>query len=170
MADTTNPVVIMETNKGAITIELWADKAPVSVENFLQYADDGHYNGTIFHRVIKGFMIQGGGFVEDMSQKPTRDQIKNEASEELKNKRGVLAMARTNVVDSATSQFFISTVDNDFLDHKSKTPQGYGYAAFAQVTDGMDVVDAIEAVETGSCQGHQDVPQEPVIIESVTRA
>ena len=163
---TENPTLILHTNHGAITIELFEDKAPKSVENFLQYARDGHYDGTLFHRVISNFMIQGGGFDTDFNQKPTREPITNEADNGLSNKRGTLAMARTNDPHSATSQFFINVTDNAFLDHKGKhSGQSWGYAVFGQVTDGMDVVDAIREVATGSHGGHQNVPSEPVIIE-----
>jgi cyclophilin family peptidyl-prolyl cis-trans isomerase len=164
---TANPVVSMKTSEGTIKIELWADKAPQTVKNFLQYVDDGFYDGTIFHRVIPDFMIQGGGFTADMHQKPTRAPIKNEAAEELKNDRGTIAMARTMVVDSATSQFFISTKDNEFLNHKSDSPEGFGYAVFGKVIDGMDVVDKISKVQTTRVGPHQDVPAKPVVIESV---
>ncbi len=163
-------MVIMETSHGTITIELWADKAPITVENFLAYVDSEFFDGTIFHRVIPNFMIQGGGFAPDMSQKPTRDEIKNEASADAKNLRGTLAMARTSVVDSATAQFFVSLKDNDFLDHKDETDAGFGYCVFGKVTDGMDIVDKIAAVETGTVQGHEDVPLEPVKIVSVRKA
>ena len=139
--------VTMETAKGTITLALDDEKAPETVKNFLQYVKDGHYDGTIFHRVIDGFMIQGGGFTKDMNQKATREPIRNEAMNGLRNRRGTIAMARTMVVDSATSQFFINLVDNDFLDFQSPTPQGFGYAVFGEVTDGMDVVDAIAGVE-----------------------
>lgn len=159
-----NPMVIMSTSKGDIKIELYKDKAPVTVENFLNYVNDGFYDGTIFHRVIPNFMIQGGGFTPDMNQKPTNQPIKNEAENGLKNERGTLAMARTQVVDSATSQFFINTVDNSFLDNGVKD---YGYAVFGRVVDGMDVVDEISAVETGSKGMMGDVPREDVVIESV---
>ena len=135
--------VLMETSMGTITLELDEAKAPETVRNFVDYAKAGHYDGTIFHRVIDGFMIQGGGFTKDMNQKPTRAPIRNEAMNGLKNARGTIAMARTMVVDSATSQFFINLVDNDFLDFTSPTPQGFGYAVFGEVTDGMKVVDAI---------------------------
>ena len=138
----------IETDLGAIEIELDEKKAPATVKNFVDYAKSGHYNGTIFHRVIDGFMIQGGGFTPDMDQKPTKAPIRNEAMNGLKNARGTIAMARTMVVDSATSQFFINLVDNDFLDHRSKTPSGYGYCVFGKVTKGMDVVDKIAAVKT----------------------
>ncbi len=163
-----NPVVVIQTSMGDIEAELFADKAPVTVENFLSYARSGHYDGTIFHRVIPGFMIQGGGMTPDLTQKPTRPPIKNEADNGLKNETGTLAMARTSVVDSATSQFFINVKDNAFLDHKSKTPQGYGYAVFGKVIKGMDVVHKIENVETTSKGMHQDVPVKPVVIEKVT--
>ncbi|MEQ8314670.1 MAG: peptidylprolyl isomerase [Gammaproteobacteria bacterium] len=165
-----NPVVIMETNKGTITIELWADKAPISVENFLRYTDNELYDGLIFHRVIPGFMIQGGGFNENMVQLSTYDPIKNEAQADVPNDRGTLAMARTNVVDSATSQFFINVVDNDFLNHTNETASGFGYAVFGEVIDGMSVVDAIAAVQTGRSGPYNDVPTEPVVITSVRRA
>ncbi len=169
MSETKNPVVVMETSEGAVKIELWADKAPISVKNFLRYVDEGFYAGTVFHRVISNFMIQGGGMTPDMKPKKTRDPIKNEASPELKNTRGTIAMARTNIVNSATSQFFINVVDNDFLDHKNKTPAGFGYAAFGQVIDGMDVVDKIKDVKTTSVGPHQDVPVTPVVITSIKR-
>jgi len=166
-----NPQVIMETNKGTITIELWADKAPITVENFLRYTDNNFFDGLIFHRVIDGFMIQGGGFDEAMVQKSTYDPIKNEASADLPNLRGTLAMARTNVVDSGTSQFFINLVDNDFLNHTDESARGFGYAVFAQVVSGMEVVDEIAKVSTGTARGgHQNVPTEPVIITSIARA
>ena len=138
------------------------------MKNFVQYAKDGHYDGTIFHRVIDGFMIQGGGFTKDMNQKKTREPIRNEAMNGLKNKRGTIAMARTMIVDSATSQFFINLVDNTFLDFQSPTPQGFGYAVFGEVTDGMTVVDAIAKVKTGFAGPHQNVPEEAVVIKKVT--
>lgn len=163
-----NTSVIMQTNMGELTIELDGENAPISSENFLAYANDGFFEGTIYHRVIPGFMIQGGGFAPDMKQKATRDQIKNEASNGLKNLRGTLAMARTQVVDSATAQFFINLTDNEFLDHKGQAPNAYGYAVFGKVTAGMDVVDAIAKVATGNQGPHQDVPTEPVLIEKVT--
>ena len=153
---------------GTITVELEGEKSPETVRNFVEYAESGHYDGTIFHRVIDGFMIQGGGFTKEMNQKPTRAPIRNEAMNGLKNARGTIAMARTMVVDSATSQFFINLVDNDFLDFTSPTPQGFGYAVFGRVTDGMDVVDAIAKVKTGFCGPHQNVPDEPVVIKKVT--
>ena len=164
-----NPVVIMDTNKGTITIELYADQAPITVENFLRYTDNNYFDGLIFHRVIDGFMIQGGGFDQDMVQKSTYAAIQNEASAELSNDRGTLAMARTSVVDSATSQFFINLVDNDFLNHVNETPRGFGYAVFGRVTEGMEVVDAIAKVATGTVRGYADVPNEAVIINSVRR-
>lgn len=160
--------VSIETNKGTIVAEIDADKAPVTVANFVSYTKKGHYNGMIFHRVIDGFMIQGGGFTQDMKMKKTDSPIKNEADNGLKNTRGTLAMARTPEVDSATSQFFINLVDNAFLDHRDKSSQGYGYAVFGKVVEGMDVVDAIEKVRTGSVRGFADVPIEPVVIEKVT--
>jgi peptidyl-prolyl cis-trans isomerase B (cyclophilin B) len=165
MADQ-NPKVIMETSMGSITIELFADKAPISVRNFLTYVKEGFYDGLVFHRVIKGFMIQGGGMDENLQPKKTRFAIKNEANNGLKNLRGTLAMARTAIVDSATSQFFINVVDNPFLDYKGKRPEEFGYAVFGQVADGMDVVDAIKEVKTGNRGGHADVPLEPVSIVS----
>ena len=165
-----NPMVVMETSKGTMKIELWPDKAPITVQNFLRYTDEAFYDGTIFHRVIKGFMIQGGGFTPDMNQKSVHDPIKNEASAELKNDHGTLAMARTSVVDSATAQFFINLVDNDFLNHANKTPQGFGYCVFGKVVEGLDVLDAIAAVATGTQAGHEAVPVEPVTILSVRRA
>lgn len=168
-ADDANPIVVMETNKGIVKIELWADKAPITVANFLRYVDSNFYDGLIFHRVIPGFMAQGGGFTPDMAQKPTLEQIKNEATAELKNDRGTLAMARTQVVDSATSQFFINLVDNDFLNHTNETPRGFGYAAFAEVIEGMDVVDDIADVSTGNRGMHQDVPLDDVVIITITR-
>ena len=155
---------------GTITLALDDEKAPETVANFVQYAKDGHYDGTIFHRVIDGFMIQGGGFTRDMNQKETRGPIRNEAMNGLKNRRGTIAMARTMVVDSATSQFFINLVDNDFLDFQSPTPQGFGYAVFGEVTDGMNVVDQIAKVKTGFAGPHQNVPEEPIVIKKVTVA
>ena len=160
--------VTMETSKGVITLELDSEKAPVSVENFVKYARAGHYDGTIFHRVIPGFMIQGGGFDTDMKQKDTNPPIKIEADNGLKNTKGTVAMARTSDPNSATSQFFINVADNAFLDHKSPTQQGWGYAVFGRVTDGMEVVDSIEKVKTGNNYGHQDVPLKEVIIRKVT--
>lgn len=158
----------IETNKGTITLELNETKAPETVANFVQYAKDGHYDGTIFHRVIDGFMIQGGGFTRDMNQKTTRAPIRNEAMNGLKNVRGTIAMARTSVVDSATSQFFINLVDNDFLDFTNPTPRGFGYAVFGCVTDGMDVVDAIAKVKTGTRGYYENVPDEVILIKKVS--
>ena len=164
-----NPQVLLKTNKGDITIELFQDKAPISVKNFLAYTDEKFFDGTIFHRVIKGFMVQGGGMTADMHEKSAKPPIKNEAANGLKNKRGTLAMARTPEIDSATCQFFINLVDNTFLDHKSNNPEEFGYAVFGKVVAGMDVVDVIAGVATGSRGGQQDVPREPVTILSVTR-
>jgi len=158
----------IDTSFGTITLELNDEKAPETVRNFEDYAKCGHYDGTIFHRVIDGFMIQGGGFTKNMNQKPTKDPIRNEAMNGLKNVRGTIAMARTSVVDSATSQFFINLVDNGFLDFQNPTPQGFGYAVFGKVTDGMDVVDKIAKVATGNAGPHQNVPQETVVIRKVT--
>ena len=158
-------MITIKTSHGDISVELFEDKAPISCENFRQYATDGHFNDTVFHRVIPNFMIQGGGMDENLSSKPTRDPIKNEADNGELNVRGTLAMARTGVVDSATSQFFINLRDNDFLNHGSRD---FGYAVFGRVADGMDVVDAIAAVETGNRGGHQDVPVEAVTIVEVT--
>ena len=160
------PVVTMSTNMGDIRIELNADKAPITTKNFLAYVNDGHFDGLIFHRVIPGFMIQGGGFDSKMSQRPTKSPIKNEAHNGLKNVKGSIAMARTNVVDSATAQFFINVKDNDFLDHKNTSPDGYGYAVFGQVIEGMDIVHTIEKVKTGNRGMHQDVPVDVVVINS----
>jgi len=162
-------MVVMETSKGTIRIELDAEKAPVTVANFLRYVDEKFYDGTVFHRVIDGFMIQGGGFHPDMTQKPTHGPIKNEAGNGLRNLRGTVAMARTSAVDSATSQFFINLADNAFLDHKDNTPSGYGYAVFGKVVAGMDVVDAIAKVATHAMGPFKDVPVEPVVIKSVRR-
>ncbi len=158
----------IDTNMGTITLELNEEKAPVTVRNFAMYAKEGHYDGTIFHRVIDGFMIQGGGFTKSMNQKATHEPIKNEADNGLKNLRGTIAMARTMIVDSATSQFFINLVDNSFLDFTSPTPQGYGYAVFGTVTDGMSIVDAIAKVKTGFSGPHQNVPEEAVVIKKIT--
>jgi len=164
-----NPVVKLETSLGVIKVELYPDKAPVSVKNFLAYVEEGHYDGLIFHRVIRDFMVQGGGFTKEMKERGSkRPPIKNEADNGLKNDRGTLAMARTSVVDSATAQFFINVVNNDFLNHRSKTPQGYGYAVFGKVTEGMDVVDKIRAVPTGNAGMLQDVPLQPVTITKAT--
>ena len=167
MSEETNPQVLMETSMGNVKIELFKDKAPISVRNFLSYVKEGYYDGLIFHRVIPNFMVQGGGMDETMQQKKTKFAIKNEATNGLKNSRGTLAMARTGVVDSATSQFFINVVDNAFLDHKGKTPDLFGYAVFGQVIEGMEVVDQIRQVKTGNKAGHGDVPLEPVFIKSM---
>ena len=161
-----NPIVVLKTSKGDITLELDAARAPVTVANFLTYVRSGQYDGTIFHRVMPGFMIQGGGFTSDMTQKPTGAPIKNEADNGLKNLRGTVAMARTTVVDSATSQFFINLVDNKSLDFTAATAAGWGYAVFGKVTAGMETVDAIAAVPTTTKGANANVPQEPVIIES----
>ncbi|OFC70948.1 peptidylprolyl isomerase [Alteromonas confluentis] len=159
-------MVTLKTNHGDITIELFADKAPATVENFLNYVKEGFYDNTIFHRVINGFMIQGGGFTPDMDQKATNAPIANEANNGVANEKGTIAMARTNDPHSATGQFFINVNDNDFLNHTSESVNGWGYCAFGKVTDGMDVVEKIKAVKTGTNGFHQDVPVEPVIIES----
>jgi cyclophilin family peptidyl-prolyl cis-trans isomerase len=163
--DNKNPQVLLQTNHGEIKVELFAEQAPASTANFLNYVREGFYDGTIFHRVIGNFMIQGGGMTPDMKSKKTNPPIKNEADNGLKNERGTLAMARTQVVDSATSQFFINVTDNDFLDHRDKSPAGYGYAVFGKVVDGMGPVDTIRKVPTSNAGFHQDVPKEPVVIE-----
>ncbi len=160
-----NVMVKLHTRFGVITLELDAEKAPETVKNFLAYVEAGHYDGTIFHRVIKDFMIQGGGMLPDMSQKPTRATVKNEANNGLKNDRGTIAMARTSEPHSASAQFFINTVDNDFLNFRSETTQGWGYAVFGKVVEGMDVVDQIRAVKTGRSGYHSDVPVEAVLID-----
>jgi len=161
--------VVIETNYGAITVALDEEKAPLSVANFLAYVDAGHYEGTIFHRVIKDFMIQGGNFTTDMNPKQTKPPVKNEAGNGLRNLRGTIAMARTSVVDSATSQFFINLIDNDFLDHKDESMRGYGYAVFGKVVSGMDVVDRIGVSPTHTFRRFRDVPVEPVVISKVRR-
>lgn len=161
IAELPNPVVVLETSKGNIEIELYQDKAPITVENFLSYVNEGYYDGLIFHRVINNFMIQGGGFNEDMVQKQTKDSIKNEAQNGLKNEPYTIAMARTAAIDSATSQFFINVADNTFLNHGARD---FGYAVFGKVTKGTEVVDEIKVVETGTVKGFQDVPLEPVKI------
>jgi cyclophilin family peptidyl-prolyl cis-trans isomerase len=161
------PVVIIETSMGDITMELNAGRAPVSVENFLGYVKAGFYDGTIFHRVIASFMIQGGGFTPDMTKKPVKDPIKNEAQNGLRNRKYTVAMARTNEVDSATAQFFINTKDNSFLDNKGTTARDYGYAVFGKIVDGMDIVDAIDKVKTTTKSGFSDVPAEPVMIKTI---
>ncbi len=159
-----NPQVILETSLGTIVFELYQDEAPITVANFMHYLDSGFYDGTIFHRVISGFMIQGGGFTKDMEQKQTGSPIKNEAGNGLSNLRGTIAMARTSVVDSATSQFFINTVDNYFLNHQDNSQEGYGYCVFGKIIEGMEIVDRIQNVPTGTFSYFQDVPTEPVII------
>jgi peptidyl-prolyl cis-trans isomerase A (cyclophilin A) len=159
-----NPTVLFKTSLGEFTVELYPEKAPITVKNFLQYVQDGHYNQSIFHRVIPGFMIQGGGFSADMKEKSGRAPIKNEADNGLKNERGTLAMARTAVVDSASAQFFINVANNDFLNFRDKSPRGYGYAVFGKVTEGMDVVDKIVKVPTASKGPHENVPTTPVEI------
>ncbi|WP_018935779.1 peptidylprolyl isomerase [Thioalkalivibrio sp. ALJ24] len=165
-----SPKVALETTHGRIVLQLDAEAAPETVANFLQYVDDGFYDGTLFHRVIPGFMVQGGGMDKDMRQKPTRDPIRNEADNGLKNKVGAVSMARTQDPHSATAQFFINVNDNDFLNHTAPNPQGWGYTVFGEVVEGMDVVRAIEGVPTGRSGMHQDVPKEPVVLESARRA
>jgi len=160
--------VLMTTTVGPLTLELDTDNAPKTVDNFLSYVADGFYDGTIFHRVIDNFMIQGGGFTADMEQKDTKAPVENEANNGLRNNRGTIAMARTQDPHSATAQFFINVQDNDFLNHTGENIQGWGYAVFGKVTDGEDVLDKIRCVQTGGQGGHQDVPIEPIIIESVT--
>jgi cyclophilin family peptidyl-prolyl cis-trans isomerase len=160
-------MVTLNTTHGAITLELFENEAPLTVANFLSYVDDGFFDGTIFHRVIPGFMIQGGGLTEDLEQKDTRPAIKNEADNGLSNERGTVAMARTQIVDSATAQFFINLSDNTFLDHGTRD---FGYAVFGKVTAGMDVIDTIAAAATGNQGMHQNVPVEPIFIESAERA
>lgn len=160
-------MVKLHTNFGVITLELDAEKAPKTVENFLRYAEEGQFTDTIFHRVIPGFMIQGGGMLSDMSQKPTHEPIENEADNGLANEIGTIAMARTNDPHSASSQFFINVSDNAFLNHSGKNTQGWGYCVFGKVTDGIDVVNEIAGVATGIRSGHQDVPEEDVVIEKV---
>lgn len=168
MSESEHPKVTIETNKGKVVLELDAEKAPKTVENFLRYVNEGFYDGTIFHRVIPNFMIQGGGFDENMQQKPTHEPIENEANNGLKNNTGTIAMARTSDPHSATAQFFINVKDNDFLNFSAPTMQGWGYCVFGKVIEGMDVVHAIEKVATGNKGGHQDVPVEPVIMTKVS--
>jgi cyclophilin family peptidyl-prolyl cis-trans isomerase len=160
-----NPIVVLDTTMGEITIELNRERAPVSTENFLQYLRDGHYDGTLFHRVIKGFMVQGGGYTPEYERKPTRGPIRNEATNRLRNQRGTVAMARTDAVRSATAEFFINTVDNAKLDYRGMTPDEYGYAVFGKVIAGMDVVDAIEGVKTGRVGPFDDAPLQSVVIK-----
>ena len=162
------PLIQIETSHGEIFLELDRDKAPISVENFITYAKAGHYDGTIFHRVIKGFMIQGGGLTPDMQEKPTGEPIVNEAINKLKNKTGSVAMGRTGEINSATAQFYINTEDNKELDHGGLKPEMYGYAVFGQVVDGMDVVYTIEQQATTIVAGFDDVPQEPIVIQAIT--
>jgi peptidyl-prolyl cis-trans isomerase A (cyclophilin A) len=168
-APAANPVVVITTSMGVIEAELYADKAPITVANFLKYVDAKHYDGTIYHRVIPGFMIQGGGMEASMAEKKTNAPIKNEAGNGLKNEVGTLAMARTSVVDSATSQFFINLVDNGFLNHTDNSPRGFGYCVFGKVTAGIDVVNKIAAVKTANAGPHQNVPTTPVVIQSIRR-
>ena len=165
-----NPKVLLDTTKGPITLELYSEKAPETVKNFLAYVDAGFYNDTIFHRVIPNFMIQGGGFTPDMQQKPTRPPIKIESDNGLKNQRGTLAMARTQDPNSASSQFFINSVDNGSLNFTAKTPQGWGYAVFGKVVLGMEVVDEISKVKTGAKGMHRDVPVETIKVTTAKRA
>jgi peptidyl-prolyl cis-trans isomerase B (cyclophilin B) len=162
-----NKTVTVETTLGNFEVALDREKAPVTVENFLSYVEEGFYDGLVFHRVIGNFMIQGGGLDEDMREKPTKDPIKNEAGNGLKNGKYTIAMARTNVVDSATSQFFINVADNDFLNHKNESPAGFGYAVFGRVTEGTETVDKIKSVETTRKGIHEDVPVAPVVIEKI---
>lgn len=166
--EATNPRVVIETSKGQIVLELYATEAPKTVENFLGYVESGYFDGTIFHRVIPDFMVQGGGFTADMKKKETRAPVPNEADNGLKNDRGTVAMARTGDSHSATAQFFVNTVDNDYLNHTAKTPSGWGYTVFAKVIEGMDVVDVISAVKTGIKAGMRDVPAETVMIKKAS--
>ena len=168
-AEDINPKIVLDTSKGKIVLELYPDNAPETVKNFLAYVDAKFYDGMIFHRVIPNFMIQGGGFTADMKRKTTRAPIKNEADTGLKNMRGTIAMARTGDPHSATAQFFINSKNNDFLNYRSKTQQGWGYAAFGKVVDGLKIVDAISAVQTTTRGHYRDVPVEPVVINSATR-
>ncbi len=163
-----NPIVTIDTSMGAITIELFADKAPVSVENFLRYVNENFYPGTIFHRVVAGYVIQGGGFTADLTEKPTRPPIQNEATNGLRNVRGTVAMARTRALRSATSQFYINLADNTRLDHTGYSPDEFGYAVFGRVTEGMDVVDRIGATPTAVTGGMESVPVTPVVIKGMT--
>ena len=163
-----NPIVVMETSLGSMTIELYRDQAPITVDNFLRYVEDGFFEGTVFHRVIPNFMIQGGGLTPALVEKETAEPIRNEATNGLANERGTIAMARTPVVDSATAQFFINLVDNPTLNHRGTDPRSFGYAVFGRLTGGLDVLDGIGAVRTTRQGPHQDVPVEPVVINSVT--
>lgn len=169
IAEDINPKVVLETSKGRIVLELFPDSTPETVKNFLSYIDARYYDGTIFHRVIPNFMIQGGGFTADMKRNPPQAPIKNEADKGLKNERGTIAMARTGDPHSATAQFFINSKNNDFLNYRSKTQQGWGYAAFGKVVEGMKTVDAISAVKTKTSGRFRDVPAEPVVIKSARR-
>jgi cyclophilin family peptidyl-prolyl cis-trans isomerase len=162
------PLVVIETSMGIITVELYKDQAPVSVANFLQYVRNGFYPGTVWHRVVPGYVIQGGGFTADLAEKPTRPPIQNEATNGLSNRRGTVAMARTRTLRSATSQFYINLSDNPSLDHTGFSPEVFGYAVFGRVIDGMDVVDRIGQVKTGIRDGMEDVPLEPVLIKNIT--
>lgn len=166
-AEAQNPIVIVKTNMGTIEIELYKSKAPISVNNFLSYVNEAFYDSTVFHRVIPGFMIQGGGYTPSMSELAKKEPIKNEATNRLQNSRGTVAMARTSDVNSATCQFFINVADNDFLNHKDNTPEGFGYAVFGRVKSGMDVADAISNVKTRQIGQYANIPVEPVIIESI---
>ncbi len=168
-AEAANPKVLLKTNRGDITIELFPDKAPVTVKNFLSYVDEKFYDGLIFHRVIKGFMIQGGGLTADLATRTAKPPIKNEAGNGLKNTRGTIAMARSGEINSATCQFFINHVDNSFLDHKDETAAGFGYCVFGQVISGLDIVDAIATTQTMTVHGMEDVPREAVTIISIRR-
>jgi cyclophilin family peptidyl-prolyl cis-trans isomerase len=168
-AEAANPKVLLKTSRGDITIELFPDKAPATVKNFLSYVDEKFYDGLIFHRVIKGFMIQGGGLTADLATRTAKPPIKNEAGNGLKNTRGTLAMARSGEINSATCQFFINHVDNDFLDHRDETAPGFGYCVFGQVTSGLDIVDAIATTPTMTVHGMKDVPREAVTIISIRR-
>ena len=164
-----NPVIVLSTSEGDITVELYEDKAPQSVQNFLWYVDNGFYDGLIFHRVIPDFMVQGGGFTKEMQKKAGNEPIENEATNGLKNEKGTLAMARTGAVHSATSQFFINLKDNGFLDHQNTTQRGFGYCVFGKVIDGKDVVDAIAGIPTGSSGGYDDVPKTAIVINKAYR-
>jgi cyclophilin family peptidyl-prolyl cis-trans isomerase len=170
MTESNASKVEIQTSMGTFTAELWPDKAPKTVENFLSYVQRSFYDGTVFHRVIDGFMIQGGGMTPDMRQKPTEQPVENEASADVPNDRGTLAMARTSQIHSATSQFFVNLVDNGFLNHRDQSPEGFGYCVFGKVVDGMDVVDGIAGVETTSQGPYEDVPAETVVIESIRPA
>lgn len=165
-----NPVIAIKTSMGTMTAELWPEKAPKTVENFLSYVDESYFDGLVFHRVIPNFMVQGGGFDTNMVQKKTKAPVVNEASADVPNKRGTLAMARTTDINSATSQFFINLADNGFLNHRDKSVRGYGYCVFGKLTDGLDVLDKIAAVKTGKSGPHSDVPVEAVTITSIKRS